>query len=81
MNLSGTIIDVGLNQLTWNTNKQYYFNETTDNSYLNIECSNEIDESLGLKINYIVKSENKFEELNKYFDSISKYNNNKIIMF
>ena len=81
VNLSGTIIDIGLHQLTWNTNKQYYYNEKTGNSVLNIECSNEIDESLGLKINYIVKSENKFEELTKYFDSISKYNNNKISCF
>ena len=81
VNLSGTVIDVGLNQLTWNTNKQYYFNETTDNSVLHIECTNEIDTSLGLKINYIVKDGDTLTENTIYYTSISEYDDNKLSCF
>ena len=81
INLSGTIIDIGLNQLTWNTNKQYYYNETTNNSILHIECSNDIDKSLGLKINYIVKNDNSLSDKTIYYSSISEYDEDKLLCF
>ena len=43
VNLSATVIDIGLNQLAWNTNKQYYHHENGiigANSNLYIDCSN-----------------------------------------
>ena len=80
VNLSATVIDIGLNQLAWNSNKQYYFNENQGNSTLNIKCSNILDEDLGLKINYITyeSSGDYVEQQPAYYSSISAYNENKL---
>ena len=79
VNLSATVIDIGLNQLAWNTNKQYYHHENGmigANSNLYIDCSNSLDEQLGFKIDYIVynDSESKYLEKTGYYRSIEDYN-------
>uniref|UniRef100_A0A6C0J6E3 Uncharacterized protein n=1 Tax=viral metagenome TaxID=1070528 RepID=A0A6C0J6E3_9ZZZZ len=64
INLSGTVIDIGLQQLTWNMNKQYYSiddSQSIKNKKLMFKCENPIDEKLGFRINYL-QTENKTEQ-------------------
>lgn len=83
INMNATIIDIGLHQLTWNSNKQYYhltdnLNNSTSSPYqdfpLNISCANSDDTSLSLKVKYLTKDSD--EELTKYICNISNYNTN-----
>ena len=60
INLSGTVIDIGLQQLTWNMNKQYYSiddSQSIKNKKLMFKCENPIDEKLGFRINYLQTEE------------------------
>ena len=76
INLNAAIIDIGLQQLTWNVNKQYYhlLDNDNQNSTLNIFCSNPDDNNLNLKINYLTTDSDKEET--KYICNISNYNKN-----
>ena len=85
VNLNATIIDVGLHQLTWNANKQYYHitdnlenptttSDTYKNFPLHIECSEEEDKKLNLKIKYLKRDSNKEET--SYICNIENYNPN-----
>jgi hypothetical protein len=83
VNLNATIIDVGLHQLTWNTNKQYYHitdnlenptssSDTYKNFPLHIECSDTEDKKLNLKIKYLKIDSDKEET--SYICNIENYN-------
>lgn len=83
INVGGTVVNVGLNQLTWNTNKQYHFNEAVGNSILYVECENSFDEKLGFKIKYLIIDNHKVIEKVGFYEKIEDYksSSNKLQCF
>ena len=75
INLNG-IVDIGLHQLTWNLNKQYYnlIDNQNKNSILNISCSESEDLDFNLKIKYLTTESE--QEKTKYICNIFNYNQN-----
>ncbi len=76
INLNAGIVDIGLHQLTWNLNKQYYnlIDNQNKNSILNISCSESEDLDFNLKIKYLTTESE--QEQTKYICNIFNYNQN-----
>ncbi len=84
INLSATISDCGLNQLTWNNNDQYYsINDNTTDKILYINCENTADENLGIRIRYLTttsekEQQNTYQRIGDYENSLSCYKVNSV---
>ena len=80
INLTGTIIDIGLHQLSWNTNKQYY-SHTMNSKILPLYCEfeNIIDCGLVAKISYLTVNSDQTQTGFFEFTQIENQNKYKLV--